>query len=361
MDLVVYDKNLQRKGPIGYWTGKVTLQYLQPGRMQFTVGRDNPRWADLNAVGARVVAEIDGTPVMSGAVQSRSGESTSTDWDITVIDDLVMATGVLIWPNPDLPITGQTSAYKVSKGFAETVVKNLITANQPAPNVVTAAATQGRGPRIVSTFRWHKLLDRIDLEHAGLGLKVVQTGGQIVADVWETATHSRVYEWPVVAEWSASWNAPTVTRVIAAAQGAGVARQMRLLADFPTETSWRIAREAFIDARDIDTLDVDQSAELDDRMAAALAAGAATVSAKAVLAEADHFRWGTGYQLGDILTLRLDPSMPLVTERIRKVEFICNGDSLTVTPYVGDLLIDYPELRATARLRGRVDSLERSP
>ena len=209
-----------------------------------------------------------------------------------------------------------------------------------------------------------ELLDDVDLdgERGGLGLRddIKGLGAEAerdLAGVLGAKSRDR----------GKTWTEPTITRVIAASQGQGAQRRVRSTVDAAAEAFWGspshpFIRESFMDARDLDTASADQLAELDRRMADALARGAATAGAKITLADTAAFSYGTGYQLGDVVDILLDPALPVVRDRIRSVIFEESPTiGFSVRPTVGDVALSpalLPILLAK-RLDKRVGALER--
>lgn len=371
ISFTLYDRLFQRRGPLGgVIDPKLIVVHNAPGSGTFTVLRSNPLWSDLNQPGARVIARVDGQRVMSGRVVKRAGDSSDdTGWTFSVIDDFAEVDAMVCLPNPSLPPSAQDRAYDRRTGPAETVVKAVISANSPGG--LSVAGTAGRGPTVNASWRFHGVLERLDLTGMGLGLQVLHDPGigAVRVDVYVPRTIPQMLRFPIVSDWSATWTEPTVTRVIAGSQGQGASRIVRMVTDSALESAWGsgghpFRRASFIDARDIDTAQADQLAELDQRMADALAKGAPTAGAKVTLADTAAFRFGSasGYRLGDVVTMSLDPALPPVTDLIRSITFTETSTAgFSASPTVGDIALDpsvVPIILAK-RLDRRLGALER--
>lgn len=351
--ITVFTKSYARKGPVGgLLEAEITTRDLAIGDGSFTIRRDNKRWPDLMATGARVVVSWNGQQVMSGLVSGKAGESGdgASLWTFTIDDDYATIATLLAWPVPGSGLGSQTVAYDTRTGPAETVLKALVTANATRLSLpVTTATNLARGTTIKTSHRFHPLLDRLPLETMGVSPRVTQVGTGQVVDVYEPVTRTTVLKAPVVRSWDADIQAPTVTRVVAGNQGDAEARVFRgPMVDSARETLWGIKREAFVDARD-----TDDTTETDQRMAEVLAEGGPTAAARVVLAEAGHFQVGSSYELGDQVSVLLDPDLPVLTERVREITYRVGPDQApTVTPVVGALEVPeaaIPKLIAAVR------------
>ena len=368
ISMTAYDKDCRRLGPIGGLVDpKVIPVHNGVGTATFGIRRDNPRWLDLQQPGARAIVHVDSVPVMSGRVQAKTGDdSDDLVWSATILDDFKEVESLLCLPDPANSPTAQTLDYDRRTGKAETVIKGVIEANSTG---LTIAPSLGRGATVSASWRFHTPLERLDLTAAGLGLRVLQQDGELVVDCYEPRTIPQVLAPPMVASWSASWSEPTVTRVIAASQGQGAARRVRQLLNPTREAFWGTSshpfvRTQFMDARDLDTADTSQLADLDRRMAEAMAAGEADVGAKVTLADTAAFAFNspTGYKLGDRVKIRLDPDLPIVTDLIRSITFEeSDQNGFTATPTVGDIALSPTliPLRRVKQLGRRVSALER--
>lgn len=348
----VYDQDYANRGPLGAplsLSGQAVFN--APGSAEFTVAADHPRVPDLSAHGARVVihhAAASGRLfLLSGRVEQVDGGGGAWEsWRrYRVIDDFTVLTDeVQCWPRPSNAITSQggDGAYFTRTGPAETVLKEIL-----APNVtrqgtnLTLPTTAGLGPTITASVRFHTVAERVLplLDAAGLGVRVEQVGDERVLQVWEPATYARPLTEGsgVVLSGEFSVKAPTVTRVAVGAGGEGEARAFRQYIDTSRESLWGIVLPAFRDARDIPADDPDLEALLQARADETLAEGAPKASLRCELVETDHFRLGSAYNLGDTVSVQLAGDAPLITDRVRAIDFAWTPNAgAVITPRVGD-------------------------
>lgn len=361
--VTVYDKAFARKGEIGYrWSGRIVLNWLATGYVEVTLPSTHPRTADLHQPGARCVVSHRGNHILSGTVTSRAGsrQAAGVDWTYTVLDDFAELQRLLCRPNPGLPVDSQTAEYDSRSGPAESVLKAVVTANASPVTPWLIPASSGRGLTVRASWRYHPLFDRLKLESSGIGVRVIQDGTHLLLDVWEPARIEREIAYPIVREWDAEWLAPTVTRVIAGAQGEGQSRAMTEWADEAMESTWGMTRTVFIDARDLDTTVTDDAYEQTGRILEALSDGRPGANVKVTLTESPGFSFRDGYHLGDVITMNLDPLLPVVAERIRQVTITVTPDSgVSVTPSAGTVQTS-SQPRLFARMARRLRNMERA-
>lgn len=376
-ELTVFDKNYVRRGPLGApksLSGEVVFN--APGSLEFALSSDHPRVSALSERGARVVCRYRPTGaidrlLISGRVHevAGSGPRRAAVRTFTVADDwTVLSDEIQCWPNPTGTINqqGDEDAYFTRTGPAETVLKQIL-----APNVtrqgtaLTIPATSGRGLTITGMVRFHPITERLwpAFEQAGLGVRVVQVGGQRVLDVYEPVTYSRVLtqDSGIVVDGSWSISAPTVTRVTILAGGEGTARVVRQKVDAALEAEWGVILPAVRDARDIPADDPNLEALLTARMDETLEEGAPKASLKCELTETEQFRFGAAFDVGDRVSIRLSDA-PVITDYVRSVGFSWTPESgVEITPHVGEWsdLADAPLIAQVSALTRAVGNLER--
>lgn len=352
VSLWVFDKAYARQGTatpeavewLGVWNGA--------GSLVFTVLADSPRVAALTAPGARVVATLNrpGFPtpkvLISGPVKERRGIGMTEipERIFTVAGDAGIFDEIVCWPVPGAAITAQgTADYHVVTGPAETVLRTLVSANAPRQGVpVEVAASTGLGATMTVKLRMHTLGDKVipRVSALGLGVRVEQDPDETVRRLitWVPTTHTKVLteESGIVlpgAEFSIQ--APSATRVVVGAGGEGTARVFRQIIDAALETAWGVSRSVFVDARDIAATDPDLTALIAERAAEALAENSEVTSLKIELVETDNWQYGTTFDLGDIVPIRL-VGESTVTDRINEVALSWQaGSGLEITPRIG--------------------------
>ena len=252
--ILVLDKNRFLRGEIGAPT-RVTVipRHNLPSDCEFTVPLAHPRAGDLLAPGALVIVNyeaITGRPLMSGMVVRVAGSLADLSLTVTVRGAMTLLQGVLGWPLPTQPLTGQSVEFDVRAGVAETVVKTLISVNALGRLAlpVTIAPDLGRGAQITAQVRFVPLLDAVTplLAAGGIGLSVelaAPTGqpmrsSGLVVDVYAPRTYPRTLtdRSGVVTDWTLTRNAPTGTRTILGGPGDKAARQFFSDVDTAAET-----------------------------------------------------------------------------------------------------------------------------
>lgn len=367
--LIVADKAGARRGTIGsYRECRAVPRWNAGGTLEVTLDADHPRVADLTTPGARLIAQYRTSAskpwrhLVSGTVnrQQRAGGRGRSVLTFSVLSDYDRVLGALLgWVNPaggtaDGWIDGQgdDEAYWRTSGSAERVALQLIAANAHRSSVpITATVpSPGRGPQTSVDVRNKTIQEALaGVLALGVGLQVVPAAdgpGLVVSGyVGRNIPQPMTEASGVVNDGSFEISAPTATRVQVAGPGEGTSRLFRLVVDEAREAEWGMSIETFRDARDLKsdaaegqppTRTPALAAAMDARGMETLAEGAAKASASASLTESESFRYGVGYELGDVVTVALDGA-PDITERITEVELSSKADEgLVTTPRVGE-------------------------
>lgn len=346
----------------------VTPRWAALGTAELVVPPDHPYSGRLAEKGCRAVIElntswdvddVDAAPtwvhLVGGPVRGLTVEGVGAAQRLTarVEDDWRLLARVLGWQVPGSAIGAQSGAeYDVVTGPAETVVKTLVTANAVTRLglPVTVAPDLGRGAEITTSLRMHPLVDRLysAVDQAGIGVTVTQSGDGLLVDVREPVVHSRVMTVASGAMRSATLDraAPTATRAVGGGQGEGTDREFRSLVDSARESQWGDVIEVFVDARD--TAD---PAELDARLAQALADGAPRSGISLTLADTPSLRYGRDLLVGDTVSVDIDGQT--YTDTLRSARLTWDPSAgLQVVPQIGERSDDPDE--QLGRLIGRV-------
>jgi hypothetical protein len=348
--ITVYDGAFVRKGFVGDPVALiVTPRHNALGTAMLTVDSDHVRLADLFAPGARAVIDYEGRTLLTGRVRLRAGagpELTGT-LTFTIVDDLRLLWRVLGWPDPASVISDQTlRAYDTRTGPAETVLKDLVTANAVTRLGLPVAVTPdlGRGSEITAAVRMHPLADRLMplVDAAGIGVTVRQSGSGLELDCYTPTLHPRTLSEGsgVVTSWSYSQADPEATRTVVGGPGEGTARQFHSVTDASRETDWADLIEVFRDARDVDA---DQTiaeieAQLDLRGQQLLDEAVEKNGLKVTLAETSTFRYGQAVSVGDRVRIEVGPDVVVEDVLREAVLSWTRDDGLVVTPQVGERL-----------------------
>jgi hypothetical protein len=146
--------------------------------------------------------------------------------------------------------------------------------------------------------------------------------------------------------WSHNNEAPTLTRATVGGAGEGTARVYREVADTAAEAEWGFKISKSIDARD--TFD---TTTLDQRGQEALAEGAAQASFGLQVTDAEGMRYGTHYNLGDMVRVELLTGVAK-DDIVTAVTLAAGEDGVTVTPVVGNPDSTDPTMQLAAILSG---------
>lgn len=364
--LKIYDKNFNYLGHIGDPISlTVTPRWNDIGTATLVVDLDHAYAPHLLASGTRMVIEKDGEFIMSGKVFSVQGEGPTMSATLTVQlkSDFRLLHQVLGWSTPANAITAQTSEYARYTGNAETIVKNVVTANMinRLGMDVTCATNLNRGLTVPGgiSFRFHNLYERLlpAVETAGLGIDFRQSGAGIVCDVYEPVLypHTLTEESGVLEFWQWSLADPTATRVVAGGKGDAAARMFRQTIGTALETDHNDVIEVFREATDAEDATV-----LTDRANEALNEGAAKSGFSVRLSETEAFQYGrNGLVVGAKVTV--DVGGVLRTDIIREVTMnFTRGAGVEVTPVIGDVT-DNPDktiAQFLSRLKKSVSDLK---
>lgn len=354
----VFDKDLAFRGYVGDPISlSVTPRWNAVGTATLQLDINHHMVGALTEDGARLVIKKDGLFILSGKITQRSGEGPTVNGVLTlqVRSDFRLLTQVLGWPVPSAALTGQTSEYNVVTGPAETIVKNVVTANMVnrLGMDITVGLDQGRGAVVPGgvSFRFHPLAERLfpAIEQAGIGVTFEQHDGAIVCEVQTPSPFPMLLteESGVVQSWTWTTADPTATRVVSGGQGEGTARQFTATADTALEASHHDIIEVFRDARD-----ANDSTVLDSRTNETLTDGAPKSGFSIQLSESDAFQYGKhGLMVGAMVTLSVGGVQR--TDILREVTMTYqHAEGVTVTPAVGDIQ-DNPD-RAIANFLARL-------
>ena len=317
-----------------------------------------------------------------------SGPTRPSERQRDVGSDTITFTGVsdtavlsrLCWPRPaqDIPATGalQDDAYYVTAGPAETVMRTLVDVNagpsaraeRQVPGLVVPAS-QDRGPVIESKTRFDNLLDTLwgIGAVAGLGVRVVQQGTDLVVDIYEPVDRSDEVRFGMglgnLASYSYSLTPPEVTDIVVGIGGEG--RQRVFYRFLRRDPLWPgLVREEFVDRRDVNPDAQPSDDDYVDPEAAALASAderfaeaGGKASVEFVPIDTDAVAWGRDYWLGDVVTAETE--IGPVTDVIREVRYTRSAEEgQRIEPAIGEPQ-DTPAIyRRVARLRRDVDQLQ---
>lgn len=355
--ITIYGPDLQPRFVLGEPSkASAAMRWHSKATATFTLPWDHPRIDDVLQPG--VVGAMDyfvgdsyadyADPakwrrLVNGPIWDITGEGPSINGvaTFTISDALwVLMDGTLAWPNPTLPVTGQTSEYRVISGPLETVTKTLLRENALTRlgNPITVETSSGRGATVSLSLRFDRLSDALQsaLMADDFGLTATLRGGVYAVEAWTPVDRSaRVVTEAtgMLTDWQLARSGPVATRAVAGGAGTGTARVMGSAVDAATEAAWGLKLEVYTGDN---STDLDTTAEVDAVAQAKLDESLATAGVSAELAEVGWLRYGRDLWLGDIITVAPTPELT-VTDRITSCTITYDvEDGLLVIPTVGD-------------------------
>jgi hypothetical protein len=351
LDIGLFSKTGARLGWLNDASGiNAIWRYNRRGNLTLTVPGDHIRAEQLVSPGARVCLAYvpeGGTTTfyLSGRVDTvqAQGPARGSTLVVTVLQD--WPDNILAWPVPANALTNQNVEYYRATGAAETVIKNIITANAITRlgEPWTVAASLGRGNSVTVAARYTPISEVLEgMLDPGVGLSVIRYPGDATnsVDVYVPVDRTaRVMSEAssAITQWSMTMGGPTLTRAVVGMDGEGTARAMTatistVFGDHTAvENAYGMILEGFVDARDVASTPEGQA-----RGEVAVTEGSPTISITATLAETPFWRVGNTLNLGDIVTVEPLPGLVSV-ERVTEIELSYTTENgLNVTPRIGD-------------------------
>jgi len=333
--LLITDQNLNILGnPVADWiTLDCTLRFNEPGSGLFTAA-GTPALREQLIEGARVVVmryqpsfpDEDGQFVMAGPIEhilyerSDDGENAG-DGQVTVnfSDDLASVVARLVYPDPTLAPEAQVTDAWTFSGNAETGLRTLVDYNA-GPSALAArrvaqlalGTVAGAGTTVNTTADRMESLGavarRMAISGGGLGFRTRQEDQQILFEVYipEDKSTSVRFSFSLgnVKYLGYEQSAPTATAAIVGGQGEGADRFVTEVSDEDAAALW--GRTEVLVSR------AGTSTDLAEEGQAALTEGAATARLASNVADTPNQRYGTHYNLGDLVAIESWPGEQLV-------------------------------------------------
>nr|WP_274635527.1 hypothetical protein [Microbacterium bovistercoris] len=301
----------------------------------FILDDDDPALPSVTADGTRCGVWFRGAERFRGPITATPGEGPTGQVTAHVESDMRKMWHWTCWPVPTAALSAQTVEYRSISGKSEYVFKTFLQENIARLGVSwSVAADHGWGTSVRGTMRFHypgdRLLPLLDADHLLVVLSY-DVEGNTVVDVRQAATVPGVFtvDTGIPDQYKFNRTSPTATRAIVGGRGEGVDREFKQVIDAARETHWDDVIETFVDARSND-----EGADITPDAQAAVDEGAPQASVSTDLVETKRFQFGTTYQLGDLLNVRLGPVD--TTEQITQVSITCDSDQGTVvTPHIG--------------------------
>lgn len=332
---VIYDKTGAFRRQVAGVDATVDMAPNAVPTASFTLDDDDPTLSAVVSNGARCAVWFRGAERFRGLIRETPGEGPRGTVTAHVRGDLRKLWEWQGRPIPGAPVNAQTSAYRVLRGPSETVFKTALAENFARLGVPWAIApSQGRGSQTEANLRFHPLAEKLipALTADDLVVVLAYNATQVVVDVRQSRLVPGVLteESGIPEEYSFERSGPTVTRVIVGGRNEGAAREFVEVRDAALEADWNDIIEGFRDARNTEE---GSDLTVDGREALAEGHPAAGISTR--LNETPRFRFGTTYDYGDRVTVRVGP-----IERIQPVSVAITEtatEGVVVTPRIGDV------------------------
>jgi hypothetical protein len=314
----------------------------------FTLDDDDDLLPKVLEPGASCAVYIRGVERFRGEMNAYDGDGPDGSITITVTGDLQMLWAWNGWQSPTRAADAQNTEYRTYTGPSETVFKNALAENIARLGVPwTVAPSQGRGSTVRVQFRMHPLADKLIPILDADNLMVVLTyaeDGSVLVDVREPVTVPGVLtvESGVPDEFTFSGTGATASRAVVGGRGEGTAREFVEVIYPARETTWRQIKESFVDARNTEVgsdITIDGHQELAER--------AGRVGIATPLVETDRFTYGTDFQEGDLVAVRVGPVQTL--QRISISTDESAEDGFVLTARVGEIDVSADEDAVLAR------------
>ena len=343
-EILVYDRNYNFLGYVGNPISlEVTPRFNDVGTATIEMDLSHRLASQVMADGCRIVIKKDDLFIMSGRVTQTSSEGPSVTATLRVFvkSDFRLLKQILGWPDPyDIP--RGTDEYGAYSGTAESVVKEIVTANMVdrLGMNVTVVANANRGGAIPDTeavhIRWQPIYERVFplVEQLGLGVTFEQHGTTIVCDVFEPPLYpfTLTEESGVVKTWAWASMEAAATRVLAGGEGDPATRLFSLVTNDDLEGSYGDVIETFEDVRDSG-----QQENLDAAAGVVLEDSGPKSGFSVTLAETANFNYGkNNLVVGAIVSINVGGVTR--TDYLREVTMTYSrNDGIQVTPVVGDI------------------------
>ncbi|OZV74764.1 hypothetical protein CA850_29750 [Micromonospora echinospora] len=346
--LLITDRDLNVVGqPITRWTEiDVTLRFNEPDSGTATIPTDGLS-IDQLAPGNRLVVIRDGAFFTGGPIETpgalswsaTGGDSGAGTTTLAFASDLASIAAEVVYPDPANPITAQTAARRTFTATnAETVLRTLVRENvgtlallpRRIPGLLVANPI-GIGAPVTMGFRLDHLGDAlrsVALAGGGLGFRTEQTAsGSIVFRVYQPRDltgqvrfsrglgNLQAYRYEPAA--------PTCTVAIVGAQGEA---EDRVFAELVADAAATWGRMVAV----VDRRDTSDGEEIDAAGYEALAEGAEAAQLTADAIDTPTQRYGTHYDLGDLVSVELTNGVELA-DVVRAV-------TLKATPQTGEVV-----------------------
>lgn len=266
-----------------------------------------------------IVTGVNGVIISGNTIHAtliQSSEDVVGQWEILGIDDSSAIADHLAYPEPsNASVDTQATDFDSRSGFAETVIKEYVSANIAAGAgtvralpYLTVEADQGRGSIVSATARFNNLQTLLyDLATTGgIGYTVEQSGSGLVFQVYEPVDRSSTIRMDLannkLTKTQYDYANPKATRVIVGGAGESVERifyEGTTVDSLAAESLWKRRIETFVDDRgSSDLTELGQKA--DEYL---VENGVTGVSVAVTPSDDQNMRYGYDWGLGDRVTV----------------------------------------------------------
>lgn len=324
----VRDASLNRVGQItpDYLAGfNCVLRFNAIGTWTISLPANHPLRDTLSMPGSGIVVSLLGQTLLSGPTTwtqtTQTVEVPEGVTQITGLDDSVLLRDRLAYPTPSTAdVTAQTNAYDVRSGYAETIMKQYVSANMGplapagrAISVLDVEADRSSGASVKGSARFNVLYELLqglaDASNQGglpLGFEIIQNGTRLLFKTYNPTNRASTVRLDIannlLTESVYSIAQPKMTRAIVGGQGDGTARtflERTSTTSLAAETAWGRRIEHFVDSRS----GADATALQTSGDSALATDGKAQVTASVKPTDDSTMLFGKDWFLGDTVTV----------------------------------------------------------
>lgn len=356
----------------------LVLRYNNVGSWSIKLPSNHRLVDELRLPGAGIIVQANNDVIFSGYTTSakldQSVDNPLGDWSIEGVDDSVILSERLAYPNPASSDMGQQlPANDDRSGTAETVIKGYVLENISSAAVTDRAIANliveeslERGQLVSASARFDNLQELIYklAQTGGVGFRVEQQGDLVEFQVYDPQDRSGTVRMDLqngkLTQTEYSYGQPKITRVVVG--GAGEAEERLFYegttpASLEAESLWMRRVERFVDDRGSQVESSLQQAANE----ALVDDGKTIVNLSVTPSDDQTMRFGIDWYLGDKITVvvGLVESTAIVTE----VGLSVSSDGVRLGVTVGTpVALDYESklISAQQTQATRISNLERN-
>lgn len=346
-------------GDPGYAEIDLKPRHNEAGFGAFTASATPDLLSAANQPGNRVAVIRDGVVEMCGPIETpkhgyhadRDGSDGYGMVTVNFADDTASLADRLVYPNPALESTAQDVAkYVITAVNPEDAMRTLVNM-QAGPGALPQRQVPGlalgvdhglkAGVTVTTSFTRATVLTDALREiarlsgGAGLGFRIIQSGGQLLFDVYEPQDLTgSIFFSRALGNLSALEYEPSTATATVAIVGdatAGASRVIRERLNVPALAAGHRRKEVFVDARSASNV-----GELDQAGDEALADGAPRIRFALTAIETPNQRYAYDFARGDLVSAEPYGGGPLITALVLGADIRVTPDrGEVVTPIIG--------------------------